>query len=591
MASRRPYPRLSKKIETFRGELSSSLASSSSSSSPVPYTWYEHDAVVQNKLANLKPDLVEKYRGPFEALLKNREFSRVVTSHTSTGRDAYDVYERKFTDLTFRQVSMVELKYELLLASSKLPTNKDQESMLDTFFSTIPVLSHIDRRFLGVSKGLYWDSHTASLASDTASNRCFLRLFDTSPSKAVGGIQFFPESIFDKAFSKSFEKQYREMLSTIIDASPSSFDDIAALPAAPNLRFILEWADDDLGLYWDILTMFATFFMEKKPLGAYFLIGLTRNGKSSAVALINTLLGTRNVGNVCCSDLGNYHKSATLRYVMANAPDDEDDDITKYQKDFKQLAGHKAVAVDKMHSQEPFEVPGSQFTMVFPMNTIPTWKGSSAPACNKRTIIIPFNRDFSKSDKAIGDFETIAFTPKNLCTLGAHAMALATIFTTRPKLFGYSQSVRSQMLASEQENNSVSLYSTAFHKYFEGFASWKMLYDDYRAWCNANEVKYSTRPTLELAFQQYRGDRCRSNQVYQTENGTNSQKARHIRVGIKKRLLMPDAYFPELNLTAETIIDKMGQSVVEVLDTYLQSQTEWMRSDKNNGVENEDGRN
>jgi len=557
------------------------LPTPSTPTSP-PSTWYQHESILQRMLSGLAENSREKYRQAFEELLSNREFSRIITSMDSTGREAYDVYERNFSDLTFHRVSMVELKHELLLASGKLLTNREQDSMLDTFFSTIPAIPHVDRRFLGVSESLYWDMHTASLASNTSSNRCFIRLFDTPKSKAVGGIQSFPLAAFDSAFSASLKKQYNSLTTKLKHLSPSSFDDIASLPPAPNLHFILEWADDDRGLYWDIMTMFATFFMERKPLGAYFPIGLTRNGKSSVVALINTLLGANNVGNVCLSELGNYHKSATLRYVLANAPDDEDDDITKYQRDFKQLAGHKTVAVDKMRSQEPFEIPGAQFTMVFPMNTIPQWKGSSASACNKRTIIIPFNRDFSKSDKAIGDFEATAFVPENLCTLAAHSMALASLFTAEPKLFGYSEAVRSQMQASEEENNSVSLYSKAFHRYFEGFSDWKLLYEDYISWCNAQDIKYAKKSTLMLAFQQYRGERCRSNQVYQTATGTNSQKARHIRVGAKKRLLMPDAYFPELKMTTQDIVERSGQSVVMMLDNYIESQTEWMQP---NGAE------
>ena len=304
-----------------------------------PITWYQHDSILQQSLAGLdSPEAREKYRKPFETLLEDREFSRIITSKTSAGKEAYDVYERRFSELTFHQVSMVELKYEILLASKKLIPDKEQNSMLDTFFSTIPVLPHIDRRFIGVADGLYWDMRTGSLQSSTSDSRCFIRLFDTPLDKAVGGIQAFPLSTFDKAFSSSINKQYQELVSRLDKLNPSSFDDITTLAPAPNLQFILEWADDDQGLYWDIITMFATFFMERKPLGAYFLIGLTRNGKSSCVALINTLMGTVNVGGVCLSLLGEYHQSATLRYVLVNAPDDEDDDITQYQKEFKQLA-------------------------------------------------------------------------------------------------------------------------------------------------------------------------------------------------------------------------------------------------------------
>lgn len=574
--------RLRKAVEEF--SVQTAVVPSDDASVSTPATWYEHESVVLRLMTGTKEgDTRDKYSTVFPALMRGREFVRVATSNTSTDSSAYDIYERSFTSLTFRQVSMVELKYELLIASNQLLSDKTQDSLLDTFFSTIPILKHRDRRYIGVSNKLYWDTVTRTLQSTTHDNRCFIRLFDTPKSKAVGGIQHFPDGTFNGERSKSIVEQYNELLSKL-RALPenATFSDIASLPIAPNLHFILEWADGDQGVYWDILTMFSTGFMDKKPVGAYCLVGLTRNGKSSCANLGHTLFGRNNTAMVCCSELGDYHKSASLRDCIMNIPDDEDDDINKYQKEFKQLAAHQTLVVSKMRSQEPFEIPASQFTMIFPMNTDPTWKGTSASACSKRTLIIPFRRDFSKSDKAIGNFEELAFTADNLCTLAAHCMAIASFLKERPQCYGFSDASKAQQLANAADNNSVVLYRDAFHKYFDGFSRWELLYDDYVYWCQENEYRYCKKSDMRLAFEEYKPEARRANWIYKTQHGNESKKARRVVVGTKKYLLMPDAWFDEIRMDVETV-HKNGDSVVTVLDRIIEERAKWMKGANNGG--------
>lgn len=532
-----------------------------------PVTWLAHKETVHSLISGIENDSKRVLCSRvFDALLKERELVRVITSHSSSSADSYDVYIRHFNELTFRPITMINLKYELLLAAGELLSDKTQDSLLDTFFSTIPPIEHEDRRFMGISDNLYWDKEKQTLVSalELGHHRCFMRLFDTPKDEAVGGIQYFPVSIFDLPFSEQVRKEYASLLQVLNSLEEPAFSEISSLPPASNLKFILEWANDNLGLYWDIITMFATVFMKKKPLGAYFLIGLTRNGKSTCVNLLHTTFGTANTSMVDLSELGDHHKSATMRYSILNAPDDEEDDITRFQKEFKKLSGHQSVSVSKMRSNEPFKISGAAFTMVFPMNTIPQWRGSSAAACAKRTIIIPFTRDFTKSDKAIGSFEERAFVPTNLCTLVAHAMALATFFAKHPEAFGYSEASMSQQQTILNENGSVATYRRLFDKYFDGFSDWKTLYDDYQQWCMANEFKYKDKGSLKLAFQEYCGEDCRRNQTYKTKTGQRSDKARRIKGPLKKLLMMPQAYIDDLKEDIDTLHEN-GYSAVERL--------------------------
>lgn len=549
------------------------------STTAYPVTWQQHDLIIHRLIEGTTASANKAlYASVFPSLIENREYVRVATSRTTKDSSAYDLYERHFSELTFSKVSVVELKYKLLISSEQLLTDKVQNSLLDTFFSTIPILQNLDRRYIGVADSLYWDTSTCALQSDTGDHRCFIKLFDTPKQKAVGGIQRFEPSQLGKDFSESLTEQYNKLLSLLrILPENCTFRAVTMLPPAENLHFILEWADGNQGVYWDILTMLATGFMDKKPLGGYFLIGLSRNGKSSCANLAHTLFGRNNTAMVCCSELGDYHKSATLRNCIMNIPDDEDDDINKYQREFKQLAAHQTLVVGKMNSQEPFEIPASQFTMIFPMNTLPTWKGSSASACSKRTLIIPFNRDFSKSDNSIGNFEERTFTPENLCTVAAHAMALATFFSERPTAFGFSDESKAQQQANVAENGSVIFYKEAFLKYFDGFASWSILYDDYIFWCKENEYRYGEKSSLKLAFKEYQGANCRRDCVYVTRQGKLKAKGRRIIVNRQKKLMLaPDAWLELVRMEVNSIHNS-GRSAIAVIEQTIENRTNWMK--------------
>lgn len=577
--------RLSDKVNNFEKELLAQEPLEAQEIAPAcaySKTWLEHKLSVAELINGMKDgDEKNLCEDVFRRIMNGREFVRVNPEKASKEIDAGTIYAKSWEDLIFSTISVAELKQQLLFSAGKLLYNRKQNDLVDTFLSTIPIIRKKERRFIGVSEDLYWDSKSRTLLhrERLGEHRCFIRLFDSSDEAATGGKIHFPVSTFNQDFAERVEVSYETALKKL-RALPDdcTFKDITAIPHNPNLSFILEWADDRLGVYWDILTMFATGFMDKKPLGAYFLIGLSRNGKSTCANLLCTLFGTNNAPGVCLSELGDYHKTAILRYALFNVPDDEDDDINQYQKEFKQLAAHQTVKVSRMRSQEPFSVPGSQFTMVFPMNAIPVWRRSSAVACAKRTIIIPFTRDFSKiaSENSIGSFEERTFTPSVLATLSAEAMALATFFKERPDSFGYSDTVMEQRATLQNESGSVDAYEKVFHKYFYGFGDWKVLYMDYKLWCVENDYNIKALGDLKLAFQNYRGEKCRTNQVYETKNGKESKKARHAAFPQNRWLMMSDAWFPEIKRTVSELHES-GRSTISVFDQALEARLSWVQ--------------
>lgn len=510
--------------------------------------------------ANITRSLVDKY-----------EFVRLEQSSKDTKKQAFTLYSKTQDQLTYVNHSLLQLKYEILNTAGVWLKEGEQEEILNSFLNTVPIIKERERRFMAIGPSLYWDSNAQDLVPQVPKDhRCFIRLFD-SPERVGGGIVSFPKESFDETFSNLVEKEYNYMLSNLRSLKEPKFDQII-YNCPRDFHFIEEWADEDDGLYWDIMTMIATVFMKNKPLGAYFLIGLSRNGKSSCVNLLHSIFGTNNTSRVRLSQIGDPHFANTLTTSVLNAPDDENDDITKHQGTFKELAGHQLYSATQLYSGTPLVINGADITFVFPMNTLPKWKGTSAAACSKRTNPIPFLHDFSVSDNKTNNFEQVTYTRDTLGRIAGQAMALATYYEEHPEAFGYSPASQAQKTMIAEDNNNISEYKKQFEKFFCGFQKKELLYEDYQLWCNYKEFRYSDKKTLELAFQAYFDDRYRSNKKYQTATGKVSRKCRKMpRSNPMAPPMMYDYYIPEFKKSVEEL-HASGLSAVASLWEYYEEQ-------------------
>ena len=514
-----------------------------------------------------KVNIKEVSAGVTQTLLDKYQFVRLEQSSRDTKKQAYTLYSKTPDQLTFGSHSLLQLKYEILSTAGVWLQDEEQERVLNAFLNTVPIIKERERRFMAIGPSLYWDSEKQTLTPAVPKdNRCFIRLFD-SPSRVGGGIVSYPLESYDSTFSNLVETEYNSLLAELHGLDTPDFTHIIS-DCTRSFHFIEEWANGDIGIYWDILTLIATVFMKQKPLGAYFLIGLSRNGKSSCVNLLHSIFGTNNTSRVRLSQIGDPHHAGTLTNSILNAPDDEDDDITKYQGVFKELAGHQLFSSTQLYSGTPLYINGADVTFVFPMNTLPMWKGTSASACAKRTNPIPFLHDFSVSDNRTNNFEQTTYTKDTLGRIAGQAMALATFFTEHPEAFGYSPSATAQKNAISEDNDSVSAYKKQYNRYFGGFQNWNVLYDDYKCWCNEKEYRYAPKNTILLAFQEYKADDYRANRVYTTAKGRVSRKCRRApTANPTANPLMEDLYIKEFKQDVNSL-HASGHSAVYQLQEY-----------------------
>ena len=230
------------------------------------------------------------------------------------------------------------------------------------------------------------------------------------------------------------------------------------------------------------------------------------------LGLIHTLLGTNNTTRVKLSGMNKWHLNTQLQYTLFNAPDDEGDSISDEAAEFfKSIASHGTITLPIMRSQKPMQL-NADFISAHPMNAFPEWSGTtSSSALTRRTCLIPFTADFRDAPPTspTGNFARDTFTPDVIARFTGEVLALASFYSSRPII--WSSATREMQQQIKEENESARLYRQEFDKYFDGFQSLGLAYDDYKCWCKAKGItKIGTQGELRIQFTGFMGDSGRS---------------------------------------------------------------------------------
>lgn len=396
------------------------------------------------------------------------------------------------------------------LSPPRLMSGTRVTRVVSTFMHEPIIIPNIERRVFYISEDLFFDTEAdpgEQLISEKmldSNAKCFFRLFDCdSTDKDIVG---FPQSTFDAKFSDKVLTAYNSLLALLEELAPNPEDTFpeASLcatrqeddPLPRHFPFIEDWANQNPGLYWDLMTIPATVFLKEKPSVSFFLSGSSNNGKSSYLGLIHTMLGTRNTTRVKVSNMDQWHYNTQLQYTLFNAPDDEGDSIPPQSAEiFKSIASHGTIMLPIMRSQVPMKL-NADFMSAHPMNAFPDWgDSSSASALTRRTCLIPFTADF-RGKTRVDNFAKRTFTPDVMAQFTGEVLALASFYTDHA--IKWSKTTNGARQQVEAENDSIRLYKEAWEKYFIGFQNIGLLHDDYKCWCRENGF---SRAAEKSAFQ------------------------------------------------------------------------------------------
>jgi putative DNA primase/helicase len=130
---------------------------------------------------------------------------------------------------------------------------------------------------------------------------------------------------------------------------------------------------------------------------SFFLLGEKRNGKSTFLDMVSTLLGEANTANLDLCEIGDRFKTAELTGKLANIGDDINDEWVSNTAIFKKVVSGDTVTAERK-GKDPFKLR-SFAKFFFSANSLPRLgRGKDSSAVLDRLVIIPFDAKFSKTD-------------------------------------------------------------------------------------------------------------------------------------------------------------------------------------------------
>lgn len=145
------------------------------------------------------------------------------------------------------------------------------------------------------------------------------------------------------------------------------------------------------------------FYRRNELRKSFFLLGEKRNGKSTFLDMVSTLLGEVNTANLDLCEIGDRFRTAELNGKLANIGDDINDEWVSNTAIFKKVVSGDTVTVERK-GKDPFKLR-SVAKFFFSANSLPRLgRGKDSRAVLDRLVIIPFDAKFSKEDAGYDPF-------------------------------------------------------------------------------------------------------------------------------------------------------------------------------------------
>lgn len=238
------------------------------------------------------------------------------------------------------------------------------------------------------------------------------------------------------------------------------------------------------------------FYRRNELRKSFFLLGEKRNGKSTFLDMVGTLLGEDNTANLDLCEIGDRFKTAELTGKLANIGDDINDEWVSNTAIFKKVVSGDVVTVERK-SKDPFKLR-SFAKFFFSANSLPRLgRGKDSSAVLDRLVIIPFDAKFSKQDADYDPFIKYKLRKEDVMeALIAKAIpALREVLAEQE--FARCEKVRVQLEEFEKSNQPILEF---FEELDEGdylHEPIKTVYQKYSAFCLASTLQ----PISALEFQ------------------------------------------------------------------------------------------
>ena len=365
-----------------------------------------------------------------------------------------------------------------------------------------PHVGHVDDSVIRVSSELYWDRtrgrliRSMSEAYDYEYAGIFRELFDnvgcgnsSINEFSIDQVHISPEEVTiisrylagnKGAFPKPDDVTPLMFMPIVEDFdSEAEFDALAPLMAdtiARKVRKVLDvmwvWANNEsVDTMNDILKVYTYPFLKELPKRFFIFDGDRRNGKSSCISLLETIIGFNNCSELPMKSLLDPHMANSLVNTWVNAAredfDFNDSDMKEGIAFLKCVATHETVTIQNFYTQSDSKVV-PRFLPIFSRNGTPDFgnvEGTSAIMTRMRAI--RFKNDLSSEDNSGKNFEKETYTPEFCSTTLTMVLAMAQYFNVPEHEFDLSETSKTFGTKLEAITDPATFFLNELSKWFD----------------------------------------------------------------------------------------------------------------------------
>lgn len=261
-----------------------------------------------------------------------------------------------------------------------------------------------------------------------------------------------------------------------------------------RLKFIMDLACGEEGVYDDIMQSVAPIIMDKKPTGVIWYLGGGANGKSTLVHLLYKIFGPY-LTEITVKQLEDERDTPQLNGKLGNVCKESSEGYVEDTRTYKSIGTHESFSVHKFHSQDMVEIEGNVHH-IFSANNIPTF-GDKSYGARRRTLVVPFNNRF-KPDET---YEDRTFTNKFIEQFIGEMVRYAQKLKGQKYEYRFSDTTVLMKEKYDTDANTAQTYADELvSQDVLGFRNFRSLEMDYQNWCSEHGYKPSSINVLRRAM-------------------------------------------------------------------------------------------
>lgn len=230
------------------------------------------------------------------------------------------------------------------------------------------------------------------------------------------------------------------------------------------------------------------FYRRNELRKSFFLLGEKRNGKSTFLDMVGTLLGEDNTANLDLCEIGDRFRTAELTGKLANIGDDINDEWVSNTAIFKKVVSGDTVTAERK-GKDPFKLR-SFAKFFFSANSLPRLgRGKDSSAVLDRLVVIPFDAKFTKDDADYDPFIKYKLRGEDVMeALIAKAVpALRNVLIDQE--FATCDKIKRNIEEFERSNNPIIEFFSEIDEYDYLNEPVKTVYQRYTTFCLSNNLQ------------------------------------------------------------------------------------------------------